>query len=130
MTRGLPKDYPDLQTASTQLFAREPIFHRPGFGTTRQDFEAMMAPEFWEVGASGMKYSKEFILDVLEERHRKPVEEDFQMMDFHCQMLAAGLFLTTYELDQSGRHSRRATLWRWTTNGWQIVYHQGTLIST
>lgn len=35
------------------LRAREPIFHRPEHGDRREDHEAMMAPEFFEVGASG-----------------------------------------------------------------------------
>lgn len=31
---------------------RDPLAHRPEFGTTRADFEAMTAPDFWETGAS------------------------------------------------------------------------------
>src|SRR5262245_44008821 len=50
------------ERARADLLQREPLFHRPEFGTTRPDFERMMAPEFWEVGASGRRYSREFVL--------------------------------------------------------------------
>ena len=32
------------------LMAREPIFHKPEFGTSRQEFERMTAPDYWEGG--------------------------------------------------------------------------------
>jgi hypothetical protein len=44
------------------LRSREPIFHRPEHGTTRADFEAMTADDFWEVGASGGVYDRAFVL--------------------------------------------------------------------
>src|SRR5688500_8911831 len=42
-----------------ELMQREPLFHRPEFGTARQDFERMAAPEFWEVSASGRRFSRQ-----------------------------------------------------------------------
>jgi hypothetical protein len=112
-----------------QLRNREPIFHRPELGTTRADFEAMTEPDFWEVGASGRRYSRQYVLDVLEERYRQPVEEDWQTSDFHCREIAASNYLLTYTLQQGARITRRATLWRHTAQGWKIVYHQGTLVA-
>jgi hypothetical protein len=114
---------------AAELAAREPLFHRPEFGTTRQDFEQMMAEEFWEVGASGQIYSRDHVLDVLEQRHREPVAEDLAVSNFRCQQIAVDLFLATYTLNQSGRISRRASLWRQTPEGWQVVYHQGTVVA-
>ena len=116
--------------AAEALAAREPIFHRAEFGTSRADFEAMVAPEFWEIGASGAKYSKAFVLDTLESRHASPVAEAYVVSDFACQELAPNLYLATYQLDQAGRLSRRSTIWRHNDGVWQIVFHQGTLIET
>ena len=112
-----------------QLQHREPIFHRAEFGTTRTDFEAMTEPDFWEVGASGKRYSREYVLDVLEERYQQPFEDDWQTSDFHCREIAADNYLLTYTLQQGPRKTRRATLWRHTAQGWKIVYHQGTLVA-
>ncbi len=47
-----------LASVAAELSGREPIFHRPEFGTTRSDFEKMTADDFWEVGASGRRYSR------------------------------------------------------------------------
>lgn len=118
-----------LADVSRELAAREPIFHRPEFGITREDFERMLTEEFREVGASGQAYTREFVLDTLEQRHRKPVLEDLTVSEFRCQRIADNLYLATYLLDQAGRLSRRATLWRRSGADWKIVYHQGTLVA-
>ena len=55
----MQNDPSDLDTATSALRSREPIFHRSEFGTSRSDFDAMMADDFREVGASGSKYSRE-----------------------------------------------------------------------
>jgi hypothetical protein len=119
----------DIEAITAELAAREPLFHRPELGTTRQDFDRMMAGEFWEVGASGRIYRRPLVLDTLETRHQEPVEENLQVSDFACQQVATDLFLATYTLDQSGRITRRASLWRRKAEGWQVVYHQGTVVA-
>ena len=119
-----------LEQVTQELAAREPIFHRPEFGTTRDDFERMTDESFWEVGASGRIYSREFVLETLANRHLNPVDETWVVSDFACREVAADLFLATYQLEQDGaRLSRRSTLWRLSESGWQALYHQGTLIS-
>lgn len=50
---------PHLQDVLVELERREPIFHRPELGTTREDFERSTAPDFWETGASRRRYSRE-----------------------------------------------------------------------
>lgn len=111
-----------------ELVQREPIFHRPAFGTTRQAFEAMMTPDFWEVGAAGRRYSRSEVLDALEVRHAQPVEDTWETRDFHCQRIASDNYLLTYTLVQGERITRRCTIWRRTGEGWKILYHQGTIV--
>jgi len=111
-----------------ELTKREPIFHHPEFGTTRKDFENMIEDSFWEVGASGRKYSREYVLDVLEERAKNPVEDKWETDDFYCMELAPDNYLLTYTLHQGKRITRRATIWRMHGNEWKIVYHQGTIV--
>jgi hypothetical protein len=110
------------------LKLREPIFHHPEFGTTRRDYEAMTDPDFWEVGASGRRYSREFVLETLENRAPDPDESEWLTRDFQCREIAADNFLITYTLHQKKRVTRRATLWRRTATGWKILYHQGTIV--
>jgi len=117
-----------LMTVQDELSAREPIFHRPAFGTTRADFELMTDTEFWETGASGRLYSRAHVLEILEERYAKPIQENWETRDFFCQEIAPDTYLLTYTLHQDSRTTRRTTLWRRTSGGWKIVYHQGTMV--
>ena len=119
---------PHLRAVLEELKRREPIFHRPEWGTTRADFENMTDPAFWEVGASGRRYSREFILDTLEDRALKGYEDIWETQDFHCLDIAPENYLVTYTLLQGARVTRRATLWRRTSSGWKILYHQGTVV--
>lgn len=120
---------PELQRVLVELSDREPIFHRPVFGTTRADFERMTAEDFWETGASGRRYSRQFVLDELEKRFAAPHEDVWETSEFHCSRLGENTYLLTYTLLQDQvRLTRRATIWRKTADGWKIVYHQGTIV--
>ena len=119
---------PQLLEVLEELKLREPIFHHPEFGTTRADYENMMDSEFWEVGASGRRYSREFVLDTLANRAPDPDESKWLTRDFQCREIAADNYLITYTLAQGARITRRATLWRRAAAGWKILYHQGTIV--
>ncbi|HXR38745.1 MAG TPA: DUF4440 domain-containing protein [Terracidiphilus sp.] len=119
----------ELQDVLTELASREPIFHRPEFGTSRADFERMTAEEFWETGASGRRYSRRFVLDELEKRFAAPHADVWETSDFQCRRLGEDTYLLTYTLLQDHvRLTRRATIWRKTADRWKIVYHQGTMV--
>lgn len=119
----------DLAAVLAELKAREPIFHRPEFGTKRADFERMILPEFWEVGASGRRYSREVVLDELDRRFASPHEDIWETSDFRCQRLVEDVYLLTYTLLQnSKRLTRRMTIWQKTVEGWKAVFHQGTIV--
>jgi hypothetical protein len=120
---------PELSDILAELSSREPIFHRPELGTSRADFEKMTMDDFWEVGASGRRYSRAYVLDELEKRHAVPHGDIWETMDFHCRRLAHEVYLLTYTLLQDKvRRTRRSTIWRRTAEGWKIVYHQGTIV--
>jgi len=113
-----------------ELERREPIFHRTEFGSARRDFEAMTDRDFWEVGASGRRYSREYVLDTLAQRQSQSLEDIWETKEFHCLALSADTYLLTYTLVQAGsRVTRRASLWRRSKGGWKILYHQGTLVA-
>jgi hypothetical protein len=111
-----------------QLRILEPIFHRSPPGSGRSVFERLTVDDYWEVGASGRVYDREFVLDVLEQRYAAPQDDPWEVSDFAARPLGADTWLVTYRLDQAGRLTRRATIWRQTTDGWAAVYHQGTLM--
>lgn len=117
-----------LASIMEELIAREPIFHRPELGTSREHFENMTEPEFWEVGASGRRYSREYVLDGLEKRYSVAHEDNWETRGFHCLEIAPHNYLLTYTLLQGERVTRRSTIWRRHEDQWRIVYHQGTIV--
>ena len=119
---------PELLAVLEELKLREPIFHHPELGTTRRDYENMTDAEFWEVGASGRRYSREFVLHTLQNRAPDPEESKWLTRDFQCREIAADNYLITYTLFQGARVTRRSTLWRRTAEGWKVLYHQGTIV--
>lgn len=118
----------ELAAIETALVAREPIFHRSELGTTREDLAAQTAEDFWEVGASGNVYERQYVIDTLVSRGKVPGEERWIISDVRCRELGETTFALTYQLDQAGRLTRRLTLWRGDADGWKVLYHQGTLI--
>jgi hypothetical protein len=122
---------PELVDVLNELIRREPVFHRPEFGTTRVDFENMVVADFWEVGASGRRYSRTYVLDGLEKRRSVLYEDVWEVKDFYCRQLGHNFYLLTYTLIQDRtRTTQRSTIWERTAVGWKIVYHQGTIVES
>jgi hypothetical protein len=112
-----------------ELRRREPIFHRPEFLTSQAALEAMTAADFWEVGASGRRYSRDYVLETVAERLTdSALKDEWQSEDFHCRELATDVYLLTYTLKQGARTTRRATIWQRRGQDWQAVFHQGTVV--
>lgn len=112
-----------------ELATLEPIFHRLPPRADRRAVEALLEPDFFEVGASGVVYTRHFVLDVVEQRYRDgqdPNDAAWTITDFRSLALAADVYLVTYRLRFQERLSRRCTLWRRRGSTWKAVYHQGT----
>jgi hypothetical protein len=125
-------DAPSPDDVLAELIAREPIFHRPELGTTRADFEAQTAPDFWEVGASGAIYDRETVWSVLEARYADPeyaASDPWETSDVGCRRIAPDTYLLTYTLRQDERVTRRVTVWQRRHGHWVILYHQGTIVT-
>ena len=120
-----------LSKVLKELKAREPIFHHPDkYGITKQDIEAQMCDEFWEVGASGSIYTGRDIVETLLLRYNDPSYQDiWEASDFKLIQIAPDNYLLGYNLVQNKtRRTRRSTIWRKVNGQWKILYHQGTVI--
>ena len=121
---------PVLHEIFDELSGREPIFHTKKFGRSLEDFERGTAPDFWEVGASGRRYSREFILGMRGKDALVDADEaGWRASGFGIRQLGPDCFLLTYTLDQMGRLTRRATIWERVADDWRLVYHQGTIVT-
>ena len=99
----------------------------PRFGLEPADFERRTAPDYWEVGASGRRYSRDFILQTLADNPPADAATLRWRASGHAlRQLGPDTYLLTYSLRQQDRLTRRSTLWQRTPTGWQILYHQGT----
>ena len=118
----------DLAISCEELKCLEPIFHTPATGPERHKYERVIAADFWEVGASGKRYDRELVLKTLADREAASIYEPLSTEDFDCVVLGGNCFLVRYLLRQGERVTRRASIWKRTNVGWQIIYHQGTII--
>jgi len=119
----VPSTCPDLIKILDELRRLEPLFH------TGHDAERIAAPTFWEVGASGRRYSRQYVLDVLRERAANPEPEDWRVEDFSLAPAGADHYLLSYTLHQGERVTRRLTVWQRSGGRWQAIYHQGTIVT-
>jgi hypothetical protein len=74
-----------LQPVLAALTECEPLFHRRDLVASRADFERETAKDFWEVGASGQRYSREYVWSVLRERFESSATDE----ELHPHGLAA-----------------------------------------
>jgi hypothetical protein len=120
---------PELTNILAELSRLEPIFHWPPRDISRAALEKMTVDDFWETGASGRRFARDFVFNVLEQRQAKSEPDVWQTSEFYCCKLAEDVFLLTYTfLQDKARLTRRATIWHWAADGWTIVYHQGTVV--
>ncbi len=106
----------------------EPLIYAANAGKNTDYFEHLLAPEFWEVGASGRRYSREYVLSELEKRRMNPRNEAWHTDEYHLQSLGGAHYLISYTLHQPTRVTKRASLWRQEDEQWLFVYHQGTVV--
>lgn len=118
----------DLLSVQAELMRREPLFHRPELGTTREVLETMTADDFWETGASGRRYSRDFVIETVTKRYAEGYQDEWRSDDFYCQLITTDHYLLTYTLYQGKRVTRRTTLWRQQGEHWIALYHQGTIL--
>jgi hypothetical protein len=131
---------PDLVTEEhllgvlQDLMKREPLFHRRELVNSRDAFERETAEDFWETGASGRRYSREFVWATLKERYESSDKDEFEVelwetRDFYLREIAPRTYLLTYTLwGQGDRLTRRLTVWQGSVeDGWKVLYHQGTI---
>ncbi|RYE70420.1 MAG: DUF4440 domain-containing protein [Oxalobacteraceae bacterium] len=119
-----------LTPVLAELMRLEPLFHSAHFDSSTENFQRLVAPEFWEVGASGKRYGRDFVLSVLADRSNGPEVTSWKTADFHVAEVGQDNYLLTYTLTQPDRVTRRASIWRRTSQGWQVIYHQGTVVQS
>jgi hypothetical protein len=89
---------------------------------------ALLAEDFVEFGASGRRWNRQQIVDLLAVEEFSPPS----MENFACRLIADGVALATYKavrtdpLTGSRSVSLRSSIWTKESAGWLLRFHQGT----
>ena len=111
------------------LIALERSLHDPKVRADASQLDRLIADDFVETGATGVTFGKALVMT------RLPQEQgiSFDGENFSVRMLAPTVGLVTYKstkrAEDSVRHSKRSSVWALRDGRWQMVYHQGTLVS-
>lgn len=118
-----------LQPLCATLAALEPLYHAACPQASLADFDRCVAADFWEIGASGLRYDRAWARRALAQRPAVPPEAHWHCEDWRLQALTSDLMLLSYRLIQPWRSSQRMTLWQRCgppEQPWLAVFHQGT----
>lgn len=89
---------------------------------------ALLSEEFVEIGASGRRWTREEILDLL--ASESDADELIEMAGLEGRMVAPGLVLTEWTSTRGASHARRSSLWRNEAGAWRLLHHQGAPLPT
>jgi hypothetical protein len=101
----------------------------PDTRRNRGRLEALLHPLFFEIGRSGRVHTRDEVLTQLP-NEREPAA--IRGHGFALHTLSEDVMLLTYQSAQAAssgaleRHTLRASVWRRSPSGWQIVFHQAT----
>ena len=95
----------------------------PAVRGDRALLEALLHPDFVEVGASGRRWTRSQIIDALV---AAPSVDDLQVAELQSRALGADVVLVTYTARRAGSTARRSSIWVRREPGWVVRYHQGT----
>lgn len=114
------------------LLELEEMLMMPVIRRSPEEVSKLLADEFIEFGASGKVWTKE---QIIEELQNEP-EIKFTISDFDVRELAPDIMLARYRVksqlvdDNKVGHSLRSSIWKQIDGHWQMVFHQGTRAPT
>lgn len=116
------------------LRALEWALHHPGTGLNEEALEALLHPDFHEVGKSGMRYGRAQVIHHLRQLASLAPGDAAQPTDARdhaVALIAPDCALLTYlsiHHEQGGPLKvRRSSLWVFHEGRWRLRYHQGTI---
>jgi hypothetical protein len=126
----------NLPNPSEQLLelisSLEISLHQPAVRCDTGRLQALLHPDFVEVGRSGQSYNKGQMVQHLVQ---ESLSTAIWSQDFKLAMPAFSVALLTYQSAHIGtegqltHHAARSSLWQFTDAGWQLRFHQGTPVA-
>jgi ribonuclease HI len=106
-----------------EVTQRELSLLSPEVRGDRPQLEALLHPEFVEVGASGRRWTRSQMIDALVD---EPGAAGPQVSDLESWPLSTDVVLVTYSARRGGTTSLRSSIWVRGEHGWVARFHQGT----
>ena len=100
----------------------ERLFH-PDRETHRADLIPLLADDFQEFCSSGRIMNRQQAIDALLNGSPRAATISY----FYVTLLAPSVALATYHATTALHTSHRSSLWVNRGNGWQLLFHQGTV---
>jgi hypothetical protein len=119
----------DNATLSDQIRALEEQLLEPTMRKSRSALETLLADDFVEFASDGRVYDKNQVVSALQ--RELPLRRSIS--DFAIRLLSTEIVLATYKASRENQEtaaivqSLRSSVWRRTGDGWQLVFHQGTI---
>ncbi|RDL51221.1 hypothetical protein BLJAPNOD_02353 [Ensifer sp. M14] len=117
-----------------EIRALEEALHRPEVRRSRTAVEALLAQGFVEFGASGTRYHRAEMIELLCEEDDTPADGVLEATDFALTPISPDAVLLIYRTvrkgsDGSEKRALRSSIWKRNAGRWQMLFHQGTLTS-
>jgi len=118
ITKGKPS-----MLIKEQIYRLEAKLLNLSIRQSEQKLSKIISDDFIEFGSLGEIYNKKDILKYL------PIENtrSFEVSHFDITILAENVVLATYRVSENSIDSLRSSIWKQSQNGWQMIFHQGTI---
>jgi ribonuclease HI len=91
--------------------------------TDRRRLEALLHPDFVEVGASGRRWIRG---ELIEAMVTEPDQGAPEVRDIAGRVVDRDTVLVTYTTCRDGRPTHRSSMWVRRDSRWTVLHHQGT----
>jgi hypothetical protein len=108
----------------SEAVARELDLLRPEVRSDGASVTRVLHEEFCEFGSSGRTWNRREVVAALA---TEPATDPPEMDGLRAVQLADGVVLLTYRASRPDRVTLRSSLWVRSDDGWQLLFHQGTL---
>jgi len=86
----------------------------------------LLAPDFVEIGASGRRWGRAAILELLQGESGSDGADRIDVHELEARVLGDAVVQVFWVSDRGGRRARRMSLWQHVDGAWRTTYHQGT----
>nr|WP_269149657.1 nuclear transport factor 2 family protein [Kytococcus schroeteri] len=89
-------------------------------------FTRLLAPGFVEIGASGRRWGRAAILELLQGESGSDGAGRIDVHELEARVLGDAVVQVFWVSSRGGRRVRRTSLWQRIDGAWRTTYHQGT----